>query len=214
MKVYFKLKRGILYSKTWINHQCFTCMFVTKQGLEYTGTVEWYQFIKDYTLLRRYINWMTVKLKTTEIGADIENCDVCPYVWNVHFLVWRRFKVKSLISIIFTTSCVEMNTGTLFSFEWMKYVCESSHSLLLFPKHLLFPSPIHDMKLSQRRSRQMAEDSIIFVKKALHNFKTDEPTSWNLICHVYKYCVCFFQGHLIIPKEGIENARVDLGGSK
>lgn len=56
--------------------------------------------------------------------------------------------------------------------------------------------------------------SIIFVKKALHNFKTDEPTSWNLICHVYKYCVCFFQGHLIIPKEGIENARVDLGGSK
>lgn len=158
MKTYFKLKRGILYSKTWINHQCFTCMFVTKQGLEYTGTVEWYQFIKDYTLLRRYINWMTVKLKTTEIGADIENCDVCPYVWNVHFLVWWRFKVKCLISIIFTTSCVEMNTGTLFSFEWMKYVCESSHSLLLFPKHLLFPSPIHDMKLSQRRSRQMAED--------------------------------------------------------
>lgn len=122
MKTYFKLKRGILYSKTWINHQCFTCMFVTKQGLEYTGTVEWYQFIKDYTLLRRYINWMTVKLKTTEIGADIENCDVCPYVWNVHFLVWRRFKVKSLISIIFTTIMCGNEYWNII-FLWMNEIC-------------------------------------------------------------------------------------------
>lgn len=214
MKIYFKLKRGILYSKTWINHQCFnfTCMFVTKEGLEYT--VEWYQFIKDYTLLRRYINWMTVKLKTTEIGADIENCDLCPYVWNVHFLVWRRFKVKSLISIIFTTSCVEMNTGTLFPLnEWNMSVNPLIHCFS-FLNISCSQAPFMIINSLRGGVGRWLKISIIFVKKALHNFKTDEPTSWNPICHFYKYCVCFFQGHLIIPKEGIENARVDLGGSK
>lgn len=133
------------------------------------------------------------------------------YVWYVHLiLIWPRLKVNCLISLFITHI---MGGNHLICFEWMKYFCESSHSWLLFPKHPLFQSPIHDYETLSEDGRWL-EISIIFVKKALHNFKTDELTWWNLICHVYKYCVCFFQGHLIIPKEGIENARVDPGGSK
>lgn len=154
-----------------------------------------------------------MKLKTKERGANIENCVVCMIcAFNIN-LTKIEGKLLDLVTYYSHHGWKWILEHHLICFEWMKYFCESSHSWLLFPKQPLFQSPIHDYETLSEDSRWL-EISIIFVKKALHNFKTDELTWWNLICHVYKYCVCFFQGHLIIPKEGIENARVDPGGSK
>lgn len=62
---------------------------------------------------------MTVKLKTTEIGADIENCDVCPYVWNVHFLVWRSKKPD--LNNIHYIMCGNEYWNIIFL--WMNEIC-------------------------------------------------------------------------------------------